>query len=1075
MKKLDKKSIEDVLALTPMQEGMLVHYLKDPGSEYYFEQLSLEISGEINMEVFEKAWNFVIENNEMLRAVFCWEQLAQPVQIILKKHKFQPRYYDIVDSDIHNSEKRLEEIKNIDRKEKFDLREVPLRVTLCRIAKKKHLAIISNHHILYDGWSNGIIMKEFFNTYSDLSRGKELVKPVKTKFKEFIKWRQDQDDEVQKQYWKNYLNDLEDRSFLSLSVPTFSQIPAKKSKHEDPGEAAHYPLQLREGITKEIYDFTRKRKISLASLLYSAWGILLYKYCGTGDVVFGVTTANRPSQVKGIENSVGLFINTLPLRIRIKKNTRVREILKQVSDWNRARIDFQWVSMVEVNKYPGNNHDLFDTIIVMENYPLLEDLCTGSDTIKVDSYSLFERTHYFLTLTVSTFKGIGISFEYNPRVLDVVFIENSACHFQNIIQSITKKTGEILPQIDWLDEDEKKRLLYEFNNTRADFPGNKTVHELFANQAGQTPDNIAVVFKNRRITYRCLNERANQLAKKLRNHGIQADTVVGIMLTPSVERILAVMAIIKSGGVYLPIDPGLPPSRTRYLLQDSGAVALVTRESFYGKNKVIPVETIHDNVMFIYDESYPGDMTNPPSINRADDLIYVNYTSGTTGRPMGVMIRHKSVSNYMHWLRDALNIKVGTRFLTLTDYTFDASVMDIFGSLLHGAVLFVGERDLIFNRSHFKEYVENNRICMVDFVPRVLNELLCYEEKLTPLHTIVVGGEELDPSIKDRIINKGYTLFNHYGPTETTVDALAARCSGKKVTLGKPIANCRCYIVRERSLVPMGIPGEICISGAGLARGYLNQPELTAERFTGNPLLPGQRMYRTGDLGRWLADGDVEFIGRIDHQVKIRGIRVELAEIESQIRKHPRVKDVAVVIDKTKTSAENLYAFVQPERPAEKPGAEKELPGIRLREYLEKELPGYMIPVDFIMVDKIPLTPNGKLDRKALSLAKTRAADPVVRPGDAGPGNHTERIVAEIWQELLGIDKVGINDDFFKLGGNSLLVIRLFSQLNRRFPQRVKVQDLFDHRTIKKLSQAIMAKSEAESDAGGKKIRTIDF
>jgi iturin family lipopeptide synthetase B len=487
MEKLDKKNIEDIFSLTPMQEGMLFHYLKSPQSELYFEQLSLEISGKIDVERFEKAWNFIIETNEMLRTVFRWEKIENPIQIILKEHKIQPGYYDLSLSGkvFDEKKKRLEEIKVREREEKFDLREVPFRITLCNGQEDKYDMIISNFHILYDGWSNGIILKEFFKAYDDLSKGKKLVKPVKTKFKEFVKLVRNQDLKRQETYWRGYLKGFE----------TLTEISINHRKGKENTSRGKYRIRCGKEMKDKLEDFVRKHKITLASFLYVAWGLLLQKYNNSDDVIFGTTVSGRSAKLQGIEEMVGLFINTLPLRIQTNSNEKTGDLLNRIDKALKMREEYSTTSLVNIKEYSeiNNKEELFDNIVIIENYPLANRLILEESKLTIDSYSMVEMTHYDLTVGIFINDDIEVNFTYNKEIFEKDNLVRLFHQLKLILQDIIKNPGKEIPEIEIISEKERNQILYEFNDTEAEYPKDKTIHELFEEQAEKNSDKIAVL------------------------------------------------------------------------------------------------------------------------------------------------------------------------------------------------------------------------------------------------------------------------------------------------------------------------------------------------------------------------------------------------------------------------------------------------------------------------------------------------------------------------------------------------------------------------------------------------------
>ncbi|UCH96724.1 MAG: amino acid adenylation domain-containing protein, partial [Candidatus Aminicenantes bacterium] len=877
MKKSDKKNIEDILALTPMQKGMLFHYLKDPGTSYYFEQISLEISGKIDVNIFEKAWNFVIETNEMLRTVFRWEKVENLIQIILKEHKLQPRYYDFskrgvapptyycIGSGKNHREKKfaektkfhkvlvkrgwhpqtiikkkwLEKIKIKDRKEKFNLLEVPFRVTLCKVEEDKYEMIITNHHILYDGWSNGIVLKEFFKAYDDLSHGKNLAKPVKTKFKEFIKWIQEQDKNKQKQFWEGYLKGFDTQTKLQPG-----QIRGENEKAEN------YRVILGQDIKETLEDFIKNNRFTLASFFYGAWGILLQRYCNSADVIFGTTVSGRSAPIKGIEDMVGLFINTIPLRVKTgvgEKVEKVKDLLCKINDILPLRETYQGTPLVDIKGYSKLKHNeaLFDSIVVLENYPLNRWLMeeTSPLSLAVHSYSLVETTTYNLTIGILTGDTIEIDFNYNKSLFEKTWIKRLAWHFINIIKNILIDFETGISGLGMLGEEEKSRILYDFNRTAEEYPKDKTIRELFKDQVEKTPDNTALIFQDKELTYRELNKKAGKLAHLLQSRGVQSNTLVGLMMERSLEMLIGILSILKAGGAYLPIDPDYPGKRINYMLADSGTKVLVTTPNISAGIKIVNCKLSIVNCQREIACPEPGTPEErgvskhaAGNLLPATSLAYVIYTSGSGGEPKGVLVEHYPVVNLIFSQKRQFDINENDRVLQFSSICFDASVEQIFIALFSGAVLVLVDRDTLLDSSKFEEFISSRSITHLHAVPSFLSHVKV-KDTFT-LKRVISGGDVCPPALAKKW-SKYCDFYNEYGPTETTVTSIEMKVGFgdvderlSRLPVGRPIGNTAVYLLDcWKNPVPLGVVGELYIGGDGVARGYLNRPQLTAEKF----------------------------------------------------------------------------------------------------------------------------------------------------------------------------------------------------------------------------------------------------
>jgi amino acid adenylation domain-containing protein len=918
---MDKKNIQDILALTPMQEGMLYHYLKDPGNDYYFEQLGLVISGDIDKELFKRAWNAVVETNGMLRTLFRWEEVKKPLQVVLRHHPPGIEFLEYPEGqsvgpgneEAEGRNRWLEGIKQADRNKKFDLHRIPFRITLCKLEHTKYVMILSNHHILYDGWSNGIILKEFFEAYNNLYKGnKALSIPVKSPFKEFVRLHQIHNKDKEKQYWTNYLAGMNTKIELPVTV--------KKGKGGDIQCGENFQVRLSRDMTRKLEEFVKKRKITLASLFNTGWGILLQKYNSTDDVVFGTTISGRSAKIHGIENIVGLFINTLPQRIRTLHGEKIEKFLARTNKELQTIEKYETTSLVDIKNYcqPDGDETLFNSIVVVGNYPL-ENAASEDSLLSIDSYSIFERTNYDLTFCITPADEIQLDLIYRVDLFEKETAARLFNHLSSILQQIIHAPRRTTGEIDILSEEEKRQLLYDFRGGETPYPKKKLLHQWYEEQVDRTPDNPAVVFENNHLTYRELELRSNALGHLLKDRGVTANTIVGLIGEFSLEMNIGIMGIFKAGGAYLAIRADYPKERIEYMLQDSRTGILVSQLN----PDVEPYTFLFDGeIVNISDQKfYPRAKGERLEYSvRSDNLAYLLYTSGSTGKPKGVLVEHQSVINMVNWFGKTYDLRQGIYAIQLSEYTFDPTVEEIFATLFHGGTLHVVHRDLLTNFQRLRKYIDRAQIHIVNCVPTFLKELLVDSPKLKSIRLVISGGDRLDDATKDRLLDKGYVVCNHYGLIETTLDVLTARCLKEKgASLLRPMANAKAYILdKDHRLMPIGVVGEICIAGDAVVRGYSNNPRLNAQRFLKNLFFEGETVLRTGDLGRILPDGSIEILGRKDDQVKVRGFRIELGEIESQLLNHPHIKDVAV-ITRGNEEERQVYAYyvdntrVQPE------------------------------------------------------------------------------------------------------------------------------------------------------------------
>ncbi|WP_066495485.1 non-ribosomal peptide synthetase [Abyssisolibacter fermentans] len=1048
--KIDRKDIDDIIALTPMQKGMLFHYLKNPKSDEYFEQLCLGIYANVQFNFFQKAWEFVVETNEMLRTLYRWEKLEKPIQIILKQHSLRINLNDISNEVDENKEKLLQKIKTEDRKKNFNLSSVPFRVTLCKTTEDKYQMIISNHHILYDGWSTGIILKEFFKAYNDLLVGKQLIHPRKNRFREFVKWIENQDRSKEEIYWKEYLKGFNGKSSFSLD----------SGKEKADRRFGQYTYKFSKKLTKKVLNFAKEKKLTLAALLYSSWGILLQRYINSEDVVFGTAISGRNVEISGIDNIVGLFVNTLPLRINTSNDINVLQLLKNVTMSMHEREKYEATSLVDIKKYCGINRkgNIFDSLLVIENYPLDSFITNQKNVLTVNDYSIFERTNFDLTISVTTLKDIDITYYFNKAVFSDEIILKISQHFEMIVKNITNYPEKKVDEIDMLTNFEEEQILNGFNNTGTNFPKNKTIKVLFEDQAEKTPEGIAVIYEDTQLTYKELNERANQVARVLREKGIGPDNIVGIIIEKSLDMVIGIIGILKAGGAYLPIDPNCPKDRIEFMLIESDVSLLLTTK------KVAKQTGLNKESVYIDDEDiYKNDKTNLICLTKPNNLAYVIYTSGTTDRPKGVMIEHKNVVRLMfndNFLFDFNSSDVWTMFHS---YCFDFSVWEMYGALLYGGKLILIPELVSKDPLSFLEILKEEGVTVLNQTPsafyNLINEELKYSEANLNMKYVILGGDALKP-IKLKMWKDKYPktkIINMYGITETTVHATFKEISYKEIksnisNIGKPIPTLRAYIMNHKfKILPIGVPGELYIGGEGIARGYLNRPNLTKEKFIENPYKNGERIYKSGDLVRLLSNGEMEYLGRIDNQVKIRGYRVELGEIENSLLKHKKIKEAVVIEREDEEGNKYLCAYVV---------SDKEFTVTEIRKFLSKRLSDYMIPSYFIYIEKIPITTNGKIDREALLKLDIDTNTSVEYEA---PRNDIEEILLKIWQEVLSINRdIGINDNFFEIGGDSIKAIQISARL-QKYNLKIEVKNIFKYPTIKQLSfyvKDIMIKTE---------------
>ncbi len=1023
MSRLKKEQVEDVLELTSLQQGMLFEYLSNPRATSYTEQLYIEVAGNVDYEVFARSWDEVTKNNQMLRTCFRWEGLSNPVQIVLHVYSTAIQVIEARDDD------HVELIKQMDKSTRFDLENVAFRVTLIRQSAQKYGILITNHHILYDGWSNSVIVQSFFTCYDKLKNGLSINLTPKTSFKEHLKLLKSQDEKIEEKFWQDYLAGYDS-----------NLLTGDASAGSNEQSSAKYEYILEQALVNDLNEYSKANGITLATICYGAWALLLRKLIGSDDILFGTTASGRSVNINEIENLVGLFINVIPLRVAIDRNQKTTDFLKTLDQNLKSRKAHELNALSNIKKYSNNQHlnPLFDTLVTMENYPL--EAHTGSvlGDLEIKGFSAEENTNYALDLGVSIYEGIRLDLLWSPRLFQEYVISALMNGYVNTLKHLILDAP--IHQLEIVSPDQRKQLLQSFGQNKVDYPNPPTLLGPINRNANNFANNTALVFKSQKISYGELKEKYDQVAACLQTKQQDKLEVVGIYMETGIDRIVTMLGVLNAGAAYLPIGIGLPKDRLDFMLKDSNINRLIvsraqltSRPELYNPNNY---------ELIVYEEVFEHKRINSSIPANTNEIAYVMYTSGSTGNPKGVVVKQSSVLNLIAWFNNEYKVTKTSRISHVTDYTFDPSVEDIFGTLTAGGTLYIIPEEMVIDISAMRSYFETNKLELINFVPTVLKDFLLSGPKIDALKTVISGGEKLDEPTKNSIIDLGYTLYNNYGPTEQTVDALYDKCEiDRPVSLGRPVANNQCLILDiDQKICPIGVFGEIHLAGVGLTPGYLNRPKLNKLSFPINPFDSAKRMFKTGDMGRWLPDGRVEFGDRRDFQVKIRGHRIELGEIEHALL---RITDIykAVVLAKKNQFQENyLVAFI-----SYKNGKQRDFSSIK--KDLAKSIPEYMIPDQCIELDQIPLTSNGKVDRKKLKKMPV-ASQYKEQQTVQNHLNKYEHQVEKIWRELLMKDTIDTSDNFFEVGGNSLLLIRLVEKIKKEFKAEIPATVFFQHTTI---------------------------
>ncbi|MCL2163373.1 MAG: amino acid adenylation domain-containing protein [Oscillospiraceae bacterium] len=1031
--------VEKIYGLTPLQEGMLYQNLLNESSTEFIIQLALQYRGLLEIEIVRQSLDLLSVKHEALRTAFITTKAGHSWQTILRDRKIELYLTHAEDDAETEAQKKADVARGFDLKN-----DSLLRVGV--ICKKDGESVIlwTIHHIIMDGWCLSLLYGDFYGFYKKLLNGysyETLLKEIKKEksgsksYQDYIHILEKKDKEAGLKYWEQLLDGYSEAA-------TVLPIQAEETGNE----VERLSRTINEQLGKKLRNFAQHENITINSIAEAAWGIILQKYNRTDDVVFGKVVSGRNAPIKGIESIVGLFINTVPVRVRNDKDTTIRDLIKAVYMQSVDCAEFDHCPLVEIQSRSSLGRNLFNTLFAFENYYFDESVFGTPQKSEADVTVLNfrEQTNYSLTASAYYDDRLRFDLMYDPRVYGKTEVEFILRRIEMVLSEIAESPDKTIREIDIIEPYERRRILYEFNDAHTKYPRDKTIPQLFEEQAAKNPDNIALIYNDESMTYGGLNAKSNQLACRLREKGVAPDGIVGIMVERSFEMIVGIMGILKAGGAYMPIDPEYPNERIRFMLEDSGAEILLT-QSWLNNRIQFRGEKMNLDEAWIYE----GDAANPAPVGGPCDLAYVIYTSGSSGRPKGVKTEHQNLYSLVKY-PNYTDIRPDDIILQLSNYVFDGSVFDIYGALLNGAKLVLVSKTDSSDMEKLSHIILEQNISMFLATTALFNTLVEYEiDCFKNVRRIFFGGETSSyPHVKKALNYMGKNKAVHvYGPTENTVFSTSycvndIEDAPTAIPIGKPLANYQAYILNaDNQLSPIGVSGELCISGEGVARGYLNRPELTAEKFVDNPFIPGARMYRTGDLARWRTDGNIEFLGRIDQQVKIRGFRVELEEIESRLLEIESIKEAVVIAHEDDSHGKYLCAYIV---------ADEEIPPGELRRKLSENLPDYMVPLHFVKLEKLPLTRNGKIDRRALP-APERSSEAQY----CAPSNNMEEKLAGIYCEVLARERVGINDNFFDLGGHSLKAMAVISKIHKELNVEIPLRELFKNPTIKGLGDYI--------------------
>jgi amino acid adenylation domain-containing protein/non-ribosomal peptide synthase protein (TIGR01720 family) len=1032
--------LEDAYELSPLQQGIYYHWLTGGSSSAYFEQMSYRVSGAgFSLEKIRSAYNSLIRLHGVLRTRFTNDYGGVSLQVVSSVDQGDLRYIELPEG-ITDIDGYVSAQKESDRLEGFDLsRPYPMRLQILSLGSDRYEFIWSHHHIIMDGWCISILLNDFYRLLSGADRER-----VPVPYSAYISWLSELDMSSTRAYWREYLSGYDQVATIPFTRPDWDKKYYENQIDSYSYHGNHYD---------RIDSFCKNLGITHNTLVQGIWGYLLSRYNDRRDVVFGSVVSGRPADLHGVEEMVGLFINTIPVRVSYNEETLVADLLVELQELSIAGTPHHYMNLSEVQSLSELNRLLIDHIMIFENYPIQEYIAGQSDLnedgLEVTSVSVYERTNYdFNLVAASTEDSLLIEFRYNAARYDAQMLAGVWDHFDCVLEAFITSSDSRLLSVSYLPLSEQTLLLQQFNQTSVSYPSGETLVSLFRSQVLACADATALVYESREMSYGELDRLSNQLAHYLISQGVMKETLVGIMLERSEWLLVSILAVLKSGGAYVPIDSAYPSDRIEYMLTDSNC---------------------HLNIDTSFLKDFQGIATNypvtPPEIDLSpDQLVYVIYTSGTTGYPKGTLIEHRNVVRLFYNEKPLFDFSENDIWCLFHSYCFDFSIWEIFGALLFGGKLVIVPSTTVKDTFKFAKLLEQQKVTILNQTPsafEILQDQIINNNLNHNIRNVIFGGEALMPSFlkdwKEKYPN--CKLINMYGITETTVHVTYKEITEKEITsnlcdIGKPIPTLNCMILDSSlHLVPIGVVGEICVSGAGLARGYLNRESLTAEKFIMNPFEEGRLMYRTGDLGRWLSDGTIEYLGRKDDQVKIRGHRVELGEITRHLQDKEGIDQALVVALPSLSGSLELVCYLR---------SSIDQVVSELRSYLSGYLPDYMIPSHYIPVEEFPLTRNGKLDKSALpGLDSSSLSQGVTYHAPVTP---KAIALVSVCESVLGRSGIGMADNFYNLGGDSIKSIQVVSRLKQQ-GYSVSVESILRHPVLEDLLGYISS-SVRDSDQG---------
>ncbi len=1049
---LAKENIKNIYSLTPMQEGMLFHNLYDNNSNAYFEQLIISLEIDSLPMLFEKAFNNLLEKYDIFRTIYSSGTGTKARQIVLKKREAKIDYRDITYLSPNERQLYFNKFKEEDKSRGFNLsKDILIRLTLIKIEEKQYKLILSFHHILIDGWCMKIILTDLFHFYGihKLNQPQALEEMLKVKYPyhTYIKWLEEQDEEAASKYWVKSLDGYNKQVEINKTWTN-----SKDNKYD----RADMECFLEPSLTNKLEEIASNHNITINVLFQVVWGILLQKYTNQDDVVFGTVVSGRPPEVKGIEEIVGLFINTVPIRFQTKGNPTFYELLQHLNSQLQEIRKVEYYPLSKVQSQHELKSNLINHLFVFENFPVEEEFERNEMLervgLKLLTTEVFEQTNYDLNCIVYPGRKYRIAFNYNRNIYPMEEVKKLCKRYVGILKKIADDSTISLDRVSIISDSEKEQILHHFNNTTVPY-AQKSIQELFREQVLSRSSNTALIGDHKEFTYNELDLLSDKVASYILSEKLKSESKIVLYFDRCTDLIIAILGVVKANCAYVPVDTTIPRERVRFIEQDCDVQLIITNleeaSSLFSRT-VVNIDTIKTRPDSIEKLSTPT-----PNL---DQLLYVMYTSGSTGKPKGVLVEQRNV----------VRLVKNTNYVTLSNEScvlltgapgFDAATLEIWGPLLNGGTLTVVPMHELLDMDVMEKKLKEHKINTLWLTSSLFNQFVDTNiEIFEPLSYLLAGGDVLSPSHVNRVREKypKLTFINGYGPTENTTFSTTFTIDKEyeRIPIGKPINNSTAYIVdRHMHLQPIGLIGELCVGGDGIARGYLNNSETTAEKFIENPFGKG-RMYRTGDMAMWLPDGNIDFLGRVDDQIKISGFRIEKAEVEAAITAVAGIRKAFIVVGKN-NSKKYLIGYYE---------ADKSLQPSDVKADLKKKIPDHMIPSYLVRMDEFPLNTNGKADKSKLPTPKFSAKE--FQPVEG----RIEESIALVWKEVLGVENIGREDNFYSLGGDSIKAIPIVSSLKKMNIQ-IDFRDIFQYQTVRELSEYVQMMTSVEDDSISEEIQ----